>query len=216
MDITTVIINFQTPDLLEIAVKSFKKNYPKQLLLIIDNGSDDENRSKKVIDECCNTYESTEAIFLDKNIFHGPAMDLAIRKYVHTKYVFFLDSDTETKRDNFLEKMFEIIESNKKTYGVGEIIKINKRGYKSENGDKILLTPYMLLNIELYKKLTPFIHHGQPTIHNFKEAQQKGLKLVEFKISEYIDHLWRGTASKFGYGLGLKAKLDFILNKIGI
>ena len=35
-------------------------------------------------------------------------------------------------------------------------------------------------------------------------------------MDDYIDHLWRGTASKFGYGLGLKGKFDYLLNKLGI
>lgn len=216
MDITTVIINFQTPDLLNKAVRSFKEFYPNVNLLIIDNGSQDDGESVNQITMLTEEYKFITSVFLSSNIFHGPAMDLAIKKYVETKYVFFLDSDTETKRNGFLEQMILLISSETKIYGVGEIIKANKRGYKSEKGKEILLTPYMLLNTRLYKTLRPFIHHGQPTLHNFADANEKGYKLSFFKVSDYINHLWRGTADRFGYGLGLKGKLNYLLNKLGL
>ncbi len=216
MDITTVIINFQTPDLLNKAVRSFKEFYPNVNLLIIDNGSQDDGESVKQIAMLTDEFRFIKSVFLSSNIFHGPAMDLAVKKYVETKYVFFLDSDTETKRSGFLEKMVLLISSETTIYGVGEIIKANKRGYKSEKGKEILLTPYMLINTQLYKTLRPFIHHGQPTLHNFADANEKGFKLSFFKVSEYINHLWRGTADRFGYGLGLKGKLNYLLNKLGL
>ncbi|HAH52491.1 MAG TPA: hypothetical protein DCL80_15040 [Balneola sp.] len=216
MDITTVIINFQTPDLLDRAVRSFKRFYPEIPLIIIDNGSKDLGQSKKLIKSFVEEFESIEGVFLETNIFHGPAMDLAIKEYVNTKYVFFLDSDTVTKKGGFLEEMDEFISSEREIYGMGEIIKANKRGYKSETGKEILLTPYMLINTDLYSSLRPFIHHGQPTLHNFSDAASKGFTLKAYKISDYIDHIWRGTADRFGYGLGFKGKLDYLLNKLGL
>ena len=214
MDLSTVIINFQTPELLQTAVGSFKKEYPEAKLLIIDNGSRDN--SPEVIRGMVKDLQNTKAVYLPENIYHGPAMDLAIRGYVDTGFVLFLDSDTETKKGGFLEKMLAGIQSNDRVYGVGEFTIVNKRGFKAEEGITILQTPYMMLRTDEYKKLSPFIHHGQPTLFNFKEAAEKGLSLSEFKISAYIDHKWRGTAEKFGYGLGLKGKWDFFLNKLGI
>ena len=216
MDITTVIINFQTPDFLNTAVKSFKDFYPNEKLLIIDNGSKDNDESKNLIKDLIEKYNSVDCVFLESNIFHGPAMNIAIKEHVHTKYVFFLDSDTEIKKGGFLEEMLSLISSEKNVYGVGEIIKANKRGYKSDKGKEILLTPFMLINTNLYKSLRPFIHHGQPTLHNFSDAHEKGYKLKAFRISDYINHIWRGTADRFGYGLGWKGKLDYLLNKLGV
>ena len=106
--------------------------------------------------------------------------------------------------------------SNEQIYGVGEITRSNKRGYKAEDGEQILLTPYMLIRNDIYRSLKPFIHHGQPTLYNFTDARKKGYDLKHYEVSKYIDHLWRGTASKFGYGLGIRGKIDYILNKMGI
>lgn len=216
MNITTVIVNFQTPDLLKVAVSSFKKFYPDVEVVLMDNGSKDNGKSKELINELQAEYINTKAVFLEKNIFHGPAMDKAIREYVSTDFTFFLDSDTETKKSGFLEKMEETLSNSKNIYGVGEITRSNKRGYKDQDGEEILLTPYMMVNNEIYNSLKPFIHHGQPTLHNFIDARKKGFRLENFEVSNYIDHLWRGTASKFGYGLGIRGKIDFILNKLGL
>lgn len=213
MDITTVIINYQTPDLLEAAVNSFKIVYPDIPLLIIDNGSKDD--SIELIKNLSNELNKTSYLFLDKNIYHGPAMDLAAREHVNSDNIFFLDSDTETFKGGFLETMHHHL-SQKNVYGAGEVITVNKRGFKSKTGYKILLTPYMLIDRNKYLMLPPFIHHGQPTINNFKAAGKDGYHLENFAISEYIHHHWRGTANRFGYGLGLRGKMDFVLNKLGL
>ena len=106
MDVTTVIINFQTPDLLKTAVQSFKKHCPEVPLWVIDNGSKDD--SPKVIKGLEGTFPNTNGYFMEKNIYHGPAMDFAIRNLVETPYVFLLDSDTEVLKPGFLEQMEKI------------------------------------------------------------------------------------------------------------
>lgn len=213
MDVTTVIINFQTPDLLQVAVNTFKKEYPEVPLLIVDNGSKDE--SVEAIQILTSQQPNTTSLFLDKNVYHGPAMDLVLRDHISTAYTFFLDSDTETHKAGFLEKMITLA-SAQNIYAVGETITINNRGFKDEEGFKVLMTPFMLIKTGLYKQFPSFVHHGQPTIHNFREAQEQGLKLAEFPVSDYIFHHWRGTANRFGYGLGLKSKIDYLLNKMGL
>lgn len=214
--ITTVIINFQTPELLNVAVSSFKTSYPDVKVIVIDNGSKDEGKSKAVIEKLESDFSNIESIFFKKNIFHGPAMDLAIREYVDSKFTFFLDSDTETIKSGFLEEMITSLKLSEMTYGIGETVRVNKRGYKSDVGINILQTPYVIIKNDIYKSLRPFVHHGQPCMYNFIDAKNKGYKLLEFAVSKYIDHLWRGTAGKFGYGLGIKGKIGFILNKLGL
>jgi hypothetical protein len=215
MDVTTVIVNYQTPDLLTEAVTSFHHLYPQIPVLIIDNGSEDD--SKEAIERIrMLAPESISVVLLESNIYHGPAMDLAIQKYVKSKYTFFLDSDTETRKGGFLEEMTGFLDQDESIYGIGSVIKVNKRGFKDPNGEAVLLTPYMMIRTQVYKELPPFIHHGQPTIHNFREARVRGWKLQNYNIEDYIFHHWRGTANRFGYGLGIKGKIDYLLNKLGI
>lgn len=213
MNILTVIINFQTPELLKEAVFTFAKTYPDQDILIVDNGSQDN--SKEIIQKVEKSSNRIKSLLINDNIFHGPAMDLVLNRFSNYDYIFFLDSDTETRKVGFLEAMFEIAEKDDKVYAIGQKARVNKRGFKDEHGFPIILTPYMFLRRALYNCFPPFIHHGQPTLQNFFEATGKGYKLVNFPIEEYIFHHWRGTAKKYGYKLGLKGKIDYLLNKFG-
>ena len=211
---TAIIINFQTPDLTETAVRSFKKYYPDTNLILADNGSRDSG-SVELINRLSQELTGIKSHFFDSNLYHGPAMDYLIKSEAKSDYVFLLDSDTETLKGGFLEQMTALC-GNEKIYGAGRVQLINKRGFKSEEGIPILLTPYMLLKRELYEKFPPFVHHGQPTIYNFKAAFEQGYELRQFDIQDHISHLWRGTADRFGYGLNWKARLDYVLNKIGL
>lgn len=213
--VTTVIVNYQTPRLLEDAVLSFKKFYPSTELLIFDNGSEDNSADviKKLQSEFPDTIRSH---FEGENIFHGPALHKSLNELVKSEYCFFLDSDTVTKKAGFIEKGLEILSSNKNNYALGRVITVNQRGFKDSAGLPVIVTPYLLMKTEFYPQFSQFVHHGQPVLFNFREAQEEGCRLIHFPMEEYIDHLWRGIASKYGYGLGLKGKFEFLLNKIGL
>ena len=214
-NITTVIVNYQTPKLLDEAVRSFKEFYPHIKTVIFDNGSRDE--SQNTIESLVNHFPySVEAHYESKNIFHGPALHKALTRIVDTKYCFFLDSDTITMQGGFLEKGVAMLDSHEKNYACGFIVHANKRGFKDPGGIPIAVTPYLLLKTEFYMRFPPFQHHGQPVLSNFEEAQNRGYKILHFPMDEYINHLWRGTASRYGYQLGLKGKIDFLLNKFGL
>ena len=216
LDLSAVIVHYQTPDLLKKAVESFKYHYPEIPLVVLDNGSDSEVANQ--VAEWIDSKSNTQWVRLPNNMYHGPAMDFAARQIVKSKYVFFLDSDTETKARGFLEQILERLESDEKNCAAGMFNRVNKRGFSTnkQSGEIILQTPYMVVKRLLYIQLPPFIHHGQPTLQNFREAWLKGFHLVEYPMSDSIDHLWRGTARKTGYGLGWRAKLEYVLNKIGV
>ncbi|MFZ1081291.1 MAG: glycosyltransferase [Candidatus Kryptoniota bacterium] len=214
-DVSTIIVNYRTPDLLETAARSFRKFYPDIELVIVDNGSNDQ--SFEVVTSLVKSNpETTKSIMLDKNHYHGPAMDKAV-KSVEKKVVFFLDTDTETLRGGFIELMLQEMGRDEKVYGVGRVDRVNKRGFAIEDGtETILISAYMMLRRSLYFELPPFKHHGMPTLDNFSVAKLKGYSLRNFDIASYVRHYGRGTASKFGYSLGFCGKLDYLLNKVGL
>jgi glycosyltransferase involved in cell wall biosynthesis len=180
----------------------------------VDNGSKDN--SQDVIRKLeMLSPEKTKTLFFKKNIYHGPAMH-QVMNAISKEYVFFLDSDTETKRHGFLEAMQKELETSAITYGIGQHLTVNKRGFLSEKGVIILAPAYMMLRRSFYFMLPPFEHHGQPVLKNFIAAHRKEYSLKSFPIEDFIKHRWRGTSSRFGYGLGLRGKIDFLLNKIGI
>ncbi|MCX7727318.1 MAG: glycosyltransferase family 2 protein [Chitinispirillaceae bacterium] len=212
-NVLTVIINYQTPDLIELSAGSFRNFYPSAKLMIIDNGSKDN--SLEVINKIKNSNPFfTTTILLDKNIFHGPAMHLALTK-AKESFVFFLDSDTEIHKGGFLELMLKEFDC-QETYGIGKIQTLNRRGFPSSKGIDVPMTAFMMIKREIYFRFPPFEHHGAPILKNFTAAQKEGFKFKHFPIEEFIEHKHRGTASRFGYGLGLKAKFDYVLNKLGL
>jgi GT2 family glycosyltransferase len=212
-NICVVIVNYQTPDLLETAVQSFRKFYPAVSLLLTDNGSHD--RSRAIITKlAANRPTCTRTVFLEKNIFHGPAMHEAMMA-VDQDFVFFLDSDTETQQGGFLEKMTAEFTS-ERMYGVGRIDTVNRRGFHSAKGTPIILSPYMMLRRKPYFEFPPFEHRGMPTLRNFSAAQRHGYMLKSFPVETYIAHAGRGTASRYGYGLGVRGRIDYVLNKFGL
>ncbi|MCB0713094.1 MAG: glycosyltransferase [Ignavibacteriae bacterium] len=209
----TVIVNYQTPDLLENAVRSFKEFYPEVQTIVVDNGSQDESR--EVIQQLCSEYSALTAELRADNAGHGPAMHDVIARNEYDFY-FFLDSDTVTNKGSFLEEMLTSFED-ESVYGVGKVVPFNRRGFQDEaEGVPMLIAAYMLIRSSIYQQLPPFEHHGAPVAHNFYQAFNRSYRMEDYPIEKYIDHLHRGTVSRFGYGLGLKGKINYLLNKLGL
>jgi hypothetical protein len=65
-------------------------------------------------------------------------------------------------------------------------------------------------------KLPPFELHGAPVLQNMRGAVEKGFLLINVMLDEYVHHDGRGTAGRFGYGLGIKGRLNYLLNLFGL
>jgi glycosyltransferase involved in cell wall biosynthesis len=210
--ITTVIVHYQTPDLLQTAVKSFRRFYPDNSLLIVDNGSDEKSRQTVEALEALSTA-GTRMLMIPDNIFHGPAMDRAMHE-IPEELVFFLDSDTETLGGGFLEEMAALFEATPKLYVAGALVTVNKRGFYRRDGMPIVQTPAMMIRRSMYLQLPPFEHRGMPTMKNFIAAHAHGFLFKDFPVKSFIRHDGRGTAERFGYGLGLRGKFEYVVEKI--
>ncbi len=209
--VSAAVVNYQTPDLTEEALRSFRRHYPDVELLVIDNGSQDSSPDliRRLADEL-----TLQTIFLQRNRYHGPAMHIAMSE-LQTPWVFLLDSDTITEKGGFLEAMLELGAS-PKVYGAGKVVHVDRRGFRADDGIPVLVSAYMLINRDIYHRLPPFVHHGLPALQNFEAAHRAGYHLEPFDIERYVRHLGRGTAARFGYGLGFRSRLDFLLKKLGL
>ena len=214
---TAVIINFQTPALTMKAMRSFRRWYPEVPLLLVDNGSRDESRA--VLEDYARLdMQYTRIIVHPENLHHGPAMDQALRS-LETTWVLFLDSDCEVKKGGFLEEMVSCLEHDPAGYIVGKMTYMDKRGFdipKEKGGTPYVRPICMVVRRMFYLKLPPFRKHGTPCLDNMIAAQERGWGLVGYPIEEYVDHLGRGTASLYGYGLGWRGKLNYLLHRIGL
>ena len=217
LPVTVVIINFQTPDLTSQAVRSLRRFYPEVPLLLVDNGSGDG--SPRVLEELRQMEPAkTELLLNVTNLHHGPAMDQALR-LLETPYVLFLDSDCVVERGGFLKAMLDLSAGEPRGYAVGKKIFMNDRGFDVDEtpGAHPYIRPIcMLIRRERYLQLPPFERHGAPCLANMRAAAADGLALLHFPVEGYVRHLGRGTASRHGYRLGWKGRLNHLLNRIGL
>jgi hypothetical protein len=212
--VTVAFVHYKTPDLLERAVRSLKSFYPEVPTVIFDNGSG--KSSSDLIHRLIQQYApSLQAHFSEVNLYHGPAMN-RLMKLITTEFVFFLDTDTVTRRGGFLEAMCEIFDRSDRIYGVGPVFAVSKRGFWASQGIRVVASAFMMLRVCDYHLFPPFEHHGMPTMKHFSAAVAQGYELADFPTREYVRHFGRGTAMRYGYGLGLKSKVDFLLNKLGL
>jgi glycosyltransferase involved in cell wall biosynthesis len=214
--ITTVIINYRTPDLLDRAAGSFRRFYPSAHLLIIDNGSADTSldvaRARRNADA-----GNTDLILNDSNIHHGPAMDQAMR-LLTAETVLFIDSDCEVIAGGWIERMSGLL-NGENAYAAGRRIRMNSRGFdtpEASGGHPYIRPICMMLKRKVYLTLPPFRKHGAPCLGNMIEADARGYGLIDAPVEDFIRHHGRGTASRHGYGLGLKGILNHLMNKAGL
>lgn len=219
LPVTTVIINYRTADLFEQAIASFRQFYPKIRLLLIDNGSGD-GKSDLVMNKWRSRQpDQTELLFNTRNLHHGPAIDQAARHAV-TPFLLFLDSDCGVFNGGFVELMLEQAQASSLHYAVGRRIWMDHRGFDlpAETPGAI---PYirpicLFMRRETYLALPGAERHGAPLLENMREAVRRGCVLVDFPVEQYVSHVGRGTASRHGYKLGWKGKLNHLLHKIGM
>ena len=215
--VTAVIINFRTPELTRHAVETLRMRYPSLPLLLIDNGSGPASvvELRRLREE---SPDRTELLLNPRNIHHGPAMHQALQ-WLQNRYILFIDSDCEIRREGFVEQMTRIAAQDPGVYAIGKLIYMNARGFdiKESPGAHAYIRPIcMMVNREAYLTLPPFERHGAPCLRNMIAASAAGLKLVHLAVEDYIRHEGRGTAARFGYRLGVKGRVNHLLNRLGL
>jgi glycosyltransferase involved in cell wall biosynthesis len=217
LPVTVVIINFRTPDLVSRAVGSLRRYYPSLAVLLIDNGSGDRDSLNVLESNRCSFPECTTIIVNPRNRHHGPAMDQALHE-TRAPYVLFLDSDCEVVAGGFIENMLNLLCAETERYAIGKKTFLNRRGFdvSVQEGATPYIRPIcMMVKRELYLRLPPFKLHGSPCLENMRQAKALGFTVVDFPVERYVRHEGRGTAGHYGYRLGLRGKINFILDRIG-
>jgi len=211
-DVTAVTVNYRTADLTKRCVSSFLTQYPQVKFILIDNGSHDDSTS--YIREVAALHPNVSAIFNQANLFHGPALDQGTR-VSKTRFVFTLDSDCEVKSGGFLELMIGLFQD-PSLYATGMLLLVDRFGFSlppaSKGGIQYVHPSAMLLERGKYAGLPPFVHHGAPCLRNMREAIKAGFTVSDFPVMDYISHDWRGTAGRYGYGLGATTYLRSLLS----
>ena len=196
-DIAVVIANYKSKDLTQRAFETFRKFYPDVLVYIVDNGSGDD--STEYINNC--TDDKLIKIINPANYGHGVALH-QVADATDRRFLFTLDSDTITHKGGFMELMLEEMEADPMTYAVGVECETDRNGFNTYTGGpgavRYIHPQSSLYDLQIYATLRPFIHHGAPCIENMIDANVRGLRLVNFPITDYVEHLGGGTCKVRG------------------
>jgi GT2 family glycosyltransferase len=200
--ITALTVNYNTPDLLERLIISFRQFYNNPYLVI--DGSDKLNYRK------IKSYEkkfNVRIIHFPFNIHHGPGMAYGI-KQINTDRILLLDSDLLVIRGGFLEDLEAKLTTI--AYGIGDIQIVNDRGMNVDSGIKYLHPACALINRGIAMRYSLPIFHGAPMLKAMIEIQSQGLSdtlLIhepwitnDFRkpVKLFISHEWQGTVQKTG------------------
>ena len=212
--ISAAIVHYHTPDLIRRLVESFRPLYPDIPLLLIDNGSTPATALH--LGELLERHGPGELLCNTANLHHGPAMDQSLRRLT-SPLVLLLDSDAVVLRGGFLERMRSACEEDANVYAVGKMTWMDNRGFDlpPRSGGHPYIRPIcMLIRRELYLSLPPFERHGAPCLRNMVAAVERGYRLVDFPVQEYLQHEGRGTARRHGYRLGARGALNHLLHRL--
>jgi len=198
--VTVVLTNYCTKALTNEAQRTMMLHYPKIPLIIIDNGSkDDSTEYVRLVGE---KHFNITAILNERNVGHGPAMNLGIR-LAKTQYVFLYDSDASLKRAGLLEAMLaEFAKNPKKLYAVGWLRKVDKFSGVSTGAKGKGIIDYVhphaaMIDRKKFLQLKSMENSGAPCTANMRSALARGYQLKDFPVQRYVKHLVAGTRRMF-------------------
>jgi glycosyltransferase involved in cell wall biosynthesis len=194
-NIEILVVNFNTPDLIERLLDSWIKfGYSSTQIHIIDGSNTPQYQTR--IKEVCKNVKLTQFGY---NIHHGPGLDFGI-KQSSKEYLFLMDSDSFFTESG----LFDILQFPEDHFGVGFIVRVDSRGVNSREGQIRYLHPNCcLISKEKYLMSSPLIRHGAPfidTMTNMKFLIKDESELIK----KYIYFGGRGTVGRFGSSIKKK------------
>ncbi|MBI4089355.1 MAG: glycosyltransferase family 2 protein [Candidatus Levybacteria bacterium] len=112
MDLSIIIVNYNTKDFLKKCIKSIVDNVSKKIsyeIIVIDNASADRIQNSEFSFILQN--QNLQLIFNKKNLGFSKANNIGIRK-AQGRYILFLNPDTVMQK-NVIEKMVEFMDNHK-------------------------------------------------------------------------------------------------------
>lgn len=207
MDITGVVVNYNTPDLLDKAIESIRKFYDFRII-VIDGSEKPEELG----------YPNVEVFEMGFNIGHGLGMDLGI-KMSRTKNVLTFDTDIEVNKpciELMLEKMKE------DTYAIGKLYLNDLTKYHKERPEyfdlkhgvtHIIHPSFQIVRKSEYLKYAPYISDGAPTVlsyHDILRHEKEKEILIDFPVLDYVYHRNAGTRDIIGHNNAEYKSADYV------
>jgi hypothetical protein len=201
--IPIVAVSYNSPDLIEILLRSVRQFYTNKVY-IIDGSAPDIVGAIEAVTRC---HANVEFIPFHYNIHHGPGMAWAIRNLGLCGPVLFLDSDVELLHPGLIEDLAARLEP--QLYGVGWITEPTLLGGSVQPKQFPYLSPLcMLCNMDVMRQWPMPIKHGAPMITPMLALAQAGrvdlLRHVDWiendcthdSVKKYMRHDWQGTVRR--------------------
>lgn len=206
--ITALTVNYNTPDLLERLLISFRKFYDIPYWIV--DGSDEEHFAQ--IKDFAEKYQ-VKIIHFNYNIHHGPGLAYGFQN-IETDQILLLDSDLIIYNKGFVEDFQSKLKS--ENYGIGAVYPGNYIGNDTENV-RYLHPACALINrkIALQYPLPSF--YCSPMMAPCRYLQENHLDLLQdepwvhddfsgppnendpwYNGIHYIKHHWAGTMQRYG------------------
>ena len=197
-DVTVLICQRKTKDLIQLCVESLLRFYPDIPILIVDGDSQDDSTLY------CEWKELTEPNVrvwkrhnkLGKHSSHGDTMHEAVMSKIDTKYVLIMDSDTIVDRGGWVEEMLGQLSQNEDIFATGTLMLVAKHneavGAPRDENDILRYShpSCSLMRADIYRSLdAPFLNHGSPSHLTMSVAQENGYTIGFYPIHLYVSHL---------------------------
>lgn len=185
MNLTVIIVHYKTPKLLERAISSIPADIS---LIVVENGNTLHLMQRKKTDKVLNP---------PTQMFHGDGLHFGI-KHIKTPYFVCMDSDACIEDPQIFGIMIKMMTPH--TYGVGNVIVVNKKGINDWHKDfeppgfPYLHPHFCMIETQKYHECEPFVHHGAPALYIMQDIQQKEYIVKHIpNLSKYVSHESRGT-----------------------
>lgn len=206
-DVTVLICQNHTPDLIRLCIESLLTFYPTINIFVVNSTEEDESTTYLRYKEV--RHENIKVWAREGDNSHGGSMHDAIVDHITSKYVLTLDSDTITKRGGWIELMVDKIIDN--VFAIGTLnltTRSNDAVGNPINDEDILKYAHPSCSIydrDIYLTLSAdreivsdandvmcrpqFCNHGSPCWSMMKAAEIKGYEVLGFPIENYVMHL---------------------------
>lgn len=190
-DITVLICQNKTYDLIRLSLESLLTFYPTIKILVVNGSPTDQSgkwlRYKEAQHDNLTVWDRTG---YDS---HGVAMHEAIMGHVTTKYVLLLDSDVIIKRAGVIELMRNAMPG---VFASGMLMNVTRKNHACgwpDGPDDVLryIHPSTgMYDVDIYKSMkSQFTDHGAPCVYPLIEAEEKGLMVIGLPVGDYIMHM---------------------------
>lgn len=215
LNVTVLICQRKTRDLIELSLNSLFRFYPDIPVLVVDGDSQDDSAVylKQMQKQYSNLRVWTRPSPKEGITSHGVTMHEAIMEHITTRYVLLMDSDVIIERGGFLEQMLSKISigamSGETVYAIGSLMCTSRSNFANGlpiNNEDVL--PYAHPSFSIYdrekyielsqKKVALrngfmhdaiFCNDGSPCCLTAIAAQDSGYYVIGYAVDKYVKHL---------------------------